>query len=53
MKNRITLRDYIKAVKKADREIEISTFNKRISYQRIHKSKKAYTRKIKHKHKEL
>lgn len=53
MKRRITINDYIKAVKKADREIELSTFKKRLSFNKIHKSKKLYTRKIKHKRKEL
>lgn len=46
---RITSDDYVKAVKKAEREIEISMFTKSLPYQKIHKSKKAYSRKLKHK----
>lgn len=46
---KITLDDYIKAVKKADREIEISAFTKPVSFQKVHKCKKAYSRKMKHK----
>lgn len=39
--------DYIKAVKKADRELEIAKYGKLISMRptSIHKSKKAYNRK--------
>ena len=45
-KNRITEMDYIKAVKKADREFEIAEHGKQISMRgaRTHKSKKAYDR---------
>jgi hypothetical protein len=44
---KITTEDYIKAVKKADREIEIAKYGKQISMRptSIHKSKKAYDRK--------
>jgi hypothetical protein len=52
-KYRITEGLYIKAVKKADRELEICFHCKPISYKKIHKSKKAYSRKIKHKQKEI
>ena len=45
-KSRITEMDYVKAVKKADRELEIALFGKQISMRgaRTHKSKKAYDR---------
>ena len=45
--NKISQTDYIKAVKKADREIEIAKYGKLISMRptSIHKSKKAYDRK--------
>ena len=45
-KSRITERDYIKAVKKADREIEISMHGRQISMRGgvFHKSKKTYDR---------
>ena len=52
-KYRITEGLYIKAVKKADRELEICFHCKPISYKKIHKSKKVYSRKIKHKQKEI
>lgn len=44
---RITERDYIKAVRKADRENEIELHGKIISLvpSKVHKSKKAYNRK--------
>ena len=44
---KITTEDYIKAIKKADREIEIAKYGKQISMRptSIHKSKKAYDRK--------
>ncbi|MBK5722036.1 hypothetical protein JGH11_14245 [Dysgonomonas sp. Marseille-P4677] len=43
---KITVEDYIKAVKRADRENELARFTgwKRVTS--IHKSKKAYNRKI-------
>lgn len=44
MKNRITNDDYLKAVKKADREIELENSNGFKSVTKIHKSKKAYDR---------
>lgn len=46
-KKRFTTEDYIKAVKKADREIEIAKYGKLISMRptSIHKSKKVYDRK--------
>ena len=42
-----TQNDYIKAIKKADREEEIAKYGKQISMRptSIHKSKKAYNRK--------
>lgn len=47
MKHRITEQDYIKAVKKADRELEIATYGKLISTRpaKTHTSKKVYSRK--------
>lgn len=46
-KKKYTQKDYIKAVKKADREIEITKHGKQISMRptKIHKSKMAYDRK--------
>lgn len=43
----ITESDYIKAIRKADREIEIANHGKLISTRpsRTHKSKKSYSRK--------
>lgn len=53
-KKKITLTDYIKAIKSADREIEKEIFGNGFkSKNRIHKSVKAYTRKIKHKKQNL
>lgn len=52
MKNyKITEKDYILAVRKADRDREIATHGKLISTRpsRTHKSKKAYSRKGKNK----
>ena len=45
-KTRITEQDYIKAVKKADRELEIALHGKQVSMRGsvMHKSKKAYDR---------
>jgi hypothetical protein len=45
-KSKITEADYIKAVRKADREIEIALHGKQISMRppRLHKSKKTYDR---------
>jgi hypothetical protein len=51
-KKKITLADYIKAIKSADREIEKEIFGNGFkSKNKIHKSVKTYTRKIKHKNK--
>jgi len=44
---KITSADYIKAVKKADREIQLSQSAGFVSKTKIHKSKKAYDRKKK------
>lgn len=53
-KKKITLTDYIKAIKSADREIEKEIFGNGFkSKNRIHKSVKTYTRKIKHKKQNL
>ena len=45
-KTRITEQDYIKAVRKADRELEIAMYGKQISMRTdiCHKSKKHYDR---------
>jgi len=42
---KITIADYIKAVKKADREIQLSNQSGWVSTNKIHKSKKVYDRK--------
>ena len=42
---KITVKDYLKAVKKADREIQLSTQVGWISVNKVHKSKKTYSRK--------
>lgn len=53
-KKKITLADYIKAIKSADREIEKEIFGNGFkSKNKIHKSVKTYTRKIKHKKQNL
>jgi len=44
---KITVADYIKAVKKADREIQLSQSAGFVSKTKIHKSKKVYDRKKK------
>lgn len=46
-KTKITEKDYILAVKKANRELEIAMFGKQVSMRGAvtHKSKKAYNRK--------
>ncbi|NDW18587.1 hypothetical protein D0T53_06615 [Dysgonomonas sp. 216] len=42
---KITVKDYIKAVKKADRDIQLETQTGWVSTNKIHKSKKVYNRK--------
>ncbi|MFR9166533.1 MAG: hypothetical protein ACLVKO_10075 [Dysgonomonas sp.] len=44
-KSKITISDYIKAIKKADRETQMENQSGWVSVTRIHKSKKAYSRK--------
>jgi len=46
-KKKITQQDYVTAMKKANRELEIALFGKQVSMckTRTHKSKKAYDRK--------
>jgi hypothetical protein len=46
-KSKITQQDYVTAMKKANRELEIALFGKQVSMckTRTHKSKKAYDRK--------
>ena len=44
---KITSADYIKAVKKADREIQLSQSVGFVSQTKVHKSKKVYDRKKK------
>ena len=51
MKKRITIEDYIKAVRIADRDYELSCEKGWKSKHHIHRNKKLYTRKIKHKNK--
>ena len=41
--------DCIKAARKAAREEEIALYGKTLCYAKVEKSKKAYSRKIKHK----
>jgi len=43
---KITIKDYIKAVKKADREIQLTEQVGWVSTNKIHKSKKIYDRKV-------
>lgn len=46
IKSKITTTDYLKAVKKADREVQLEQF---VGWQRVtkvHKNKKAYDRKL-------
>jgi len=42
---KIKIEDYIKAVKKADREIQLSNQPGWVATNRVHKSKKVYNRK--------
>ena len=50
MNNRITEKDYIKAVRRANRMLELEMFGKQIRTRTaLIKSKKTYTRKEKHK----
>lgn len=46
-KTKITEQDYVNAMRKANRELEISLFGKQVSMSktRTHKSKKVYDRK--------
>ena len=44
-KGKITIEDYIKAVKKADRDIQLETSVGWVSVDKVHTSKKAYNRK--------
>lgn len=44
-RSQITIQDYIKAVKKIDREIELEINSGFTANTRIHKSKKTYDRK--------
>ena len=44
-KSRITIEDYIKAVKKADRDEQLSVQPGWVAVNKVHKSKKTYTRK--------
>ncbi|MBO4445225.1 MAG: hypothetical protein J5814_10750 [Bacteroidaceae bacterium] len=53
-KKTITLEDYVKAVKRADREIRQDVLGPGFhSVTRVHRSKKLYTRKHKHKGSDL
>lgn len=44
-KGKITIEDYIKAVKKADRDIQLERSVGWVSTTKVHKSKKTYSRK--------
>ena len=43
--NKFSLRDYIKANRKASREAEIENHTRPVNFCRVHKSKKVYDRK--------
>lgn len=49
---KLTEKDYIKAMRKASRELEIELFGKQLRRNKLHKSKKIYSRKLKHKNNE-
>ena len=51
-KLKITLKDYIFANKRASRQIELEENRSRLTVTKIHKSKKTYSRKNKHKNKQ-
>ena len=44
-----TEKDFIKATRRGAREAEIELYGHPISYRKVFKNKKKYTRKIKHK----
>lgn len=44
-KLRITLSDYVRAAKRADRTAEIQEHGRPVSFKRVHKSRKVYDRK--------
>ena len=44
-----TEKDFIKAARRGAREAEIELYGHPISYRKVFKNKKKYTRKIKHK----
>jgi hypothetical protein len=44
-KRRITEKDYIKAIRRASRQAEIELHGKPVGGQRVHRSKKLYSRK--------
>lgn len=44
-RGKITIEDYVKAVKKADREIQLENNVGWVSTTKVHKSKKLYNRK--------
>ena len=50
-KLRITIKDYILANKRASRQIELDENRRPLTVTKIHKSKKIYSRKNKHKNK--
>lgn len=45
LRGKITIHDYIKAVKKVDREIQLETNIGFTATSKVHKSKKTYSRK--------
>lgn len=44
-KTKITIEDYIKAIKKTDREVQLETSAGWVAVTKIHNSKKTYSRK--------
>ena len=44
-----TEKDFIKASRRGSREAEIEFYGKPINFNKTHKNKKKYTRKLKHK----
>ena len=49
MKKRDSLTDYVKAARRGSREAELETSRGWRAVRKVHKNKKAYTRKAKHK----
>jgi hypothetical protein len=45
MKNKFSLKDYLKANRKASRELEIEIFHRPLVLKKVHQSKRTYNRK--------